>query len=95
MPAADDKSYGSFDGDGVRLAPVGSGILGGMLATDFWERMRTVLGPAYAESFARDHVLQELGGRTVMEAMGAGYDMKAIWRAVVRSGTVEVPAALR
>ena len=65
-----------------------------MRATDFWERMRTVLGPAYAESFARDHVLQELGGRTVIEAMSAGYDVKTIWRAVVSSGSVEVPSFL-
>ena len=66
-----------------------------MRATDFWERMRTVLGPAYAESYARDHVLQELGGRTVVEAMSAGYATKDIWGAVVRSGTVDVPSRLR
>ncbi len=66
-----------------------------MRATDFWERMRTVFGPAYAESFARDHVLQELGSRTVIEAMNAGYDVKEIWRAVVASDSVEVPPTLR
>jgi hypothetical protein len=66
-----------------------------MRATDFWERMRVVFGPAYAESFARDHVLQELGGRTIIEALNAGYDVKSIWRAVVASGSVDVPSALR
>ena len=66
-----------------------------MRATDFWERMRAVFGPAYAESFARDHVLQDLGSRTIIEAMNAGYDVKDIWRAVVMSGSVEVPSRLR
>jgi hypothetical protein len=64
-------------------------------ATDFWERMRAVLGAAYAESFARDQVLRDLGGRTVIEAIDAGWDVKDVWRAVVRSGAVEVPARLR
>jgi hypothetical protein len=71
------------------------GILSGMRATDFWERMEAVLGPSYADSFARDQVLAELGGRTIVEAIDAGWDTKDVWRALVRSGRVQVPARLR
>jgi hypothetical protein len=61
--------------------------------TDFWDRMRQQFGPAYAESWARDFVLGELGGRTVHEALVQGEDAGAVWRAVCR--TVDVPARLR
>jgi hypothetical protein len=61
--------------------------------TEFWERMRQQFGEAYAESFARDVVLQELGGRTIERALAEGEDAKIVWRAVC--ATVDVPAALR
>lgn len=64
-----------------------------MRQTDFWERMRAVFGPGYADSLARDQVLAELGGRTVVEALAAGEEVKDVWRAVVAA--FEVPAALR
>ncbi|NEE51402.1 DUF3046 domain-containing protein, partial [Streptomyces sp. SID8455] len=35
-----------------------------MRLTIFWERMADHFGAAYADSFARDHVMAELGGRT-------------------------------
>ena len=54
-----------------------------MRSTEFWARMREHLGPAYADSFARDHVLTELGGRTAAEALAAGVETKQVWRAVV------------
>jgi hypothetical protein len=54
-----------------------------MRLQDFWERMREELGPL-ADSFARDHVMSDLGGRTVMEALGDGVDVKDIWAAVAR-----------
>jgi len=44
--------------------------------------MRHHLGAAYAESFARDFVIAELGGRTVHEALTAGVNTKDVWRAV-------------
>ncbi|MCA1217470.1 DUF3046 domain-containing protein [Streptomyces sp. 8L] len=53
-----------------------------MRLTIFWERMAEHFGPAYADSFARDHVMAELGGRTVHEALAAGWDAKDVWRAV-------------
>jgi hypothetical protein len=40
------------------------------------------LGPAYADSYARDHVLAGLGGRTVYQAIEAGVATVDIWRAV-------------
>ncbi|HET6858095.1 MAG TPA: DUF3046 domain-containing protein, partial [Streptomyces sp.] len=43
-----------------------------MRLTIFWDRMAEHFGEAYADSFARDHVMTELGGRTVHEALDAG-----------------------
>ncbi|MGP3971230.1 DUF3046 domain-containing protein [Streptomyces sp. 6N223] len=64
-----------------------------MRLTDFWERMNEHFGAAYADSFARDHVMAALGGRTVHEALAEGWDAKDVWRAVCVS--VEVPEHLR
>jgi hypothetical protein len=50
--------------------------------TEFWRRMEHHLGPAYADSWARDQVLSGLGSRTVHEALQAGENPKVIWRAV-------------
>lgn len=55
-----------------------------MRLTDFWQRMDRHLGPAYARTWARDHVLAELDDRTVLEALDAGMDAKDVWRAVWR-----------
>lgn len=63
-----------------------------MRLTDFWERMETVLGPAYAHSWAKDVVLPPLG-LTVDAAIDAGVDTKDIWRAVC--ATIDVPGTLR
>ncbi|SFD64133.1 DUF3046 domain-containing protein [Streptomyces aidingensis] len=64
-----------------------------MRLTDFWERMREHFGETYADSFARDHVMSELGGRTVYEALEAGWEARDVWRAVCRA--MDVPARLR
>lgn len=61
--------------------------------TEFWRRMNEQFGGAYADSFARDFVIRELGGRTVVEALGAGEDAKTVWRAVCDA--LELPAAKR
>lgn len=53
-----------------------------MWRTEFWRRMERHLGPAYADSFARDYVIDSLGGRTVHQALDAGYDTRVVWRAV-------------
>jgi hypothetical protein len=44
--------------------------------------METALGRSYARSWADQHVLSELGGRTVQEALAAGEPPKVVWRAV-------------
>ncbi len=43
-----------------------------MRHTEFWARMEQTLGSAYASSWAEQHVLRELDGRTVVEALAAG-----------------------
>lgn len=53
-----------------------------MRLTDFWGRMHRNLGEGYAESFARDFVLEELGSRTVEQALASGMDVKQVWRVV-------------
>ncbi|TDC57048.1 DUF3046 domain-containing protein [Jiangella ureilytica] len=53
-----------------------------MRLTDFWERMEHHLGAGYADSWARDYVIDGLGGRTVHQALAAGEDTKVVWRAV-------------
>jgi len=50
--------------------------------TEFWRRMETRFGAAYARSYAADQVLSTLGGRTVERALADGDDVKAVWRAV-------------
>jgi hypothetical protein len=54
-----------------------------MRLTEFWSRMQDVLGAGYYASWARDHVLAGLAGRTVEQALRDGEDAKAVWRAVV------------
>jgi hypothetical protein len=66
---------------------------GFMRLTIFWERMADHFGSAYADSFARDHVMAELGGRTVNEALDAGWEAKDVWRAVCTA--MGVPADKR
>jgi hypothetical protein len=56
--------------------------------TEFWERMGRQFGVTYADSYARDQVLRELGGRTVHEALIAGEDVKTVWRAVCLAANV-------
>jgi Protein of unknown function (DUF3046) len=64
-----------------------------MRLTEFWRRMRAHFGEHYADSFARDHVMSELGGRTVHEALEAGWAAKDVWRAVCEA--MDVPASRR
>jgi hypothetical protein len=68
-------------------------ILAPMRLTIFWERMRAHFGDAYADTFARDHVMSELGGRTVYQALEDGWEVKDVWRAVCAA--MDVPASHR
>ena len=53
-----------------------------MRHTEFWARMEEALGPAYARSWAQQHVLRDLEGRTVVESLDQGEPPKVVWRAV-------------
>jgi hypothetical protein len=53
-----------------------------MRHTEFWDRMASALGPAYARTWADQYVMSELGGRTAREALDAGVPPKEVWRAV-------------
>ena len=66
-----------------------------MRLTDFWWRMEQVFGPTYAASVASDQVLPQLGGRTVRQALAAGEETVAVWRAVVAAYSDRVPKAIR
>jgi len=50
-------------------------------------------GATYSRSIAADQVLTTLGGRTVDQALAAGFDAKSVWRAVCEA--FDVPARLR
>jgi hypothetical protein len=50
--------------------------------TEFWKRMDSRFGEAYARSYAADQVLSTLGGRTVERALAEGDDVKLVWLAV-------------
>ncbi|MFJ5999820.1 DUF3046 domain-containing protein [Streptomyces sp. NPDC092370] len=64
-----------------------------MRLTVFWQRMAEHFGPGYAETFARDHVMSELGGRTVHGALEAGWDAKEVWQVVC--SVMDVPRERR
>jgi hypothetical protein len=60
-----------------------------MRLTDFWNRMNRTFGEAYAESWAKDYVIAELGGRTVAQALADGEPAKRVWRAVCAATDVD------
>ena len=64
-----------------------------MRLTEFWRRMNTQFGEAYAQSVAKDFVFSNLGGRTIERALADGVDTKVVWRAVC--DTFKVPENLR
>jgi len=66
-----------------------------MRQTDFWERMGEVFGAGYARSVAKDQVLTQLGGRTILAALSEGVDAQTVWRAVCAQYEDRVPARLR
>lgn len=64
-----------------------------MRLTEFWQRMERHLGRSYASTWAQQHVLAGLDGRTVSEALAAGEDARTVWRAVWLA--LELPASER
>ena len=65
----------------------------GVRLTQFRELMTDEFGAVRAAAVARDHVLADLGGRTVEEALEAGVDPRRVWLAVCDA--YEVPSARR
>lgn len=61
-----------------------------MRLTVFWQRMADHFGEGYADTFARDHVMSDLGGRTVHEALDAGWEAKDVWRVVCATMNVSI-----
>ncbi len=55
---------------------------GSVRHTEFWARMDRHLGSAYAQVWADQFVMGELGQRTAREALDAGIAPKQVWRAV-------------
>ena len=53
--------------------------------------MEDALGSAYSESWARQFVMSELGGRTAQDALDAGVPPKQVWAAVWRA--LDLPAS--
>jgi DUF3046 family protein len=66
--------------------------VGGVRLTEFWRRMNSRFGRAYAASIAADYRLPLLGA-TIEQALAAGVDTKDIWRAVCAE--FEMPGSLR
>ncbi len=64
-----------------------------MRFTEFWARMESALGPAYAAVWASQQVLSDLGGRTVDQALAAGETPKRVWRVVAER--LELPETER
>ncbi|GAA0997149.1 MULTISPECIES: DUF3046 domain-containing protein [Nocardiopsidaceae] len=53
-----------------------------MRLTAFWNNMHQQFGEAYAQSLAKDYVIEGLGSRTVQQALADGASPKEVWRAV-------------
>jgi hypothetical protein len=55
--------------------------------------MERHLGPAYSRTWAREHVLAGLDGRTVEQALAEGETPKSVWRVVWEA--LELPPSER
>jgi hypothetical protein len=55
--------------------------------------MERHLGPAYSHTWAHEHVLAGLAGRTVHEALAEGEAPKTVWRVVWEA--LELPPSER
>ena len=53
-----------------------------MKETELWQRLRGQLGDAYYRVWAAEQHLDQLGGRTVVQALAEAVPAKAVWRAV-------------
>lgn len=60
---------------------------------ELWRRLDVVLPSGYSATWADQVVLEDLGSRTVRQALAAGVPCKRIWRAVWVQ--LELPTNLR
>jgi hypothetical protein len=60
---------------------------------EFWSRLSKQFGPMRAQTVARDHIFSALGGRSAVDAIEAGVDVRRVWLAICEE--YEVPAKLR
>jgi Protein of unknown function (DUF3046) len=60
---------------------------------EFWSRLSDQFGPMRAQTVARDHIFSALGGRSAVDAIEAGVDVRRVWLAICEE--YEVPAKLR
>lgn len=56
-----------------------------MRLSEFWIRMESNFGHEYAKSWAKDFILPELGGISVVQAIDLGFETKTIWQAVAKN----------
>jgi hypothetical protein len=49
---------------------------------EFWSRMRDEFGSMRAEAVARDHVFAAIGGRSAIDAIEAGVNVRRVWLAI-------------
>ncbi len=59
----------------------------------FWEQMESRFGSRQADTIARDQVMRQLDGQTVVQALAAGWSAQAVWLAVCEA--YEIPLAER
>lgn len=64
-----------------------------MRVSEFWARLEHQLGRTFAESWASDFAIGDLGGRTARQALAEGEDPKYVWRAVHQA--LELPDSQR
>lgn len=59
-----------------------------MRVSEFWRAVDQVFGEAYGSVVTRDVVLEELGGRSAVDALDAGIDARRVWDALCDSQDV-------
>lgn len=88
------EQWGQVQRDTLSTCPTLAGVYRDPVReVELWERMNEVLPAGYALTWAESVVLEELGSRTVREALAAGLSSKQIWRAVWKQ--LELPGNLR
>ncbi|HWS57944.1 MAG TPA: DUF3046 domain-containing protein [Actinotalea sp.] len=64
-----------------------------MRYSEFWELVTEVFGAPVGRALVADQVLGALGDRTAAQALAAGEDPRAVWRALCDA--MQVPAGDR